>query len=66
MLINGVKLNIHPVEKMETEGEDDFDPCYVCGQGDDEANLLICDSCDEKICHVYCDRGLRGRMPGLD
>lgn len=65
MTINGDRLDIQPIEKMETE-DDDFDPCYMCGSAEDEANLLICDFCDARICHVYCDRALRGRMPATD
>lgn len=61
MLVNGSRLEIEPVQKMETE--DDFDPCYVCGGVDDESNLLICDGCDVKICHVYCDSALKGKLP---
>ena len=31
------------------------DACYVCGVGDDnEANLLVCDKCDYRICHIVC------------
>ena len=31
------------------------DACYVCGVGDeDEANLLVCDKCDYRVCHIKC------------
>ena len=30
------------------------DACYVCGVGDDEDNLLVCDKCDYKVCHYVC------------
>jgi len=31
------------------------DVCYECGVDDEEEKLLICDTCDYKICHFYCD-----------
>ena len=30
------------------------DACYVCGSGDDEAHLLVCDHCNRRICHTTC------------
>lgn len=30
------------------------DACYVCGIGDNEDQLLVCDKCDYKICHISC------------
>ena len=42
---------------------DNFDdiPCYVCNRITDAKNMLICDKCDQKFCHYYCD-GLK-RLP---
>lgn len=31
------------------------DVCYECGTNDEEDKILICDSCDFKTCHFYCD-----------
>ena len=28
---------------------------YVCGRDDNEGQLLICDNCDTRVCHTYCD-----------
>lgn len=44
---------------QEYEGGEEFimefaDACYVCGIGDDEDKLLVCDRCDYKICHYTC------------
>ena len=33
----------------------DDNPCYVCNRFDDPNNMLICDKCDVKCCHYYCD-----------
>ena len=30
-------------------------PCYVCNRFTDPKNMLICDKCDQKYCHYYCD-----------
>lgn len=30
------------------------DACYECGVGDEEDKLLVCDSCDYKVCHYTC------------
>ena len=30
------------------------DACYECGVGDNEDQLLVCDKCDYKICHISC------------
>lgn len=30
------------------------DECYVCQRGDRENDLLICDSCLSKVCHIFC------------
>ena len=30
------------------------DACYLCGEGDDEAGLLVCDHCDYRVCHFEC------------
>jgi len=29
--------------------------CQICNRGNDEDNLLICDSCGTNVCHTYCD-----------
>ena len=40
------------------------DACYMCGIGDeDEDKLLVCDSCDYRVCHYTCC-GLQGVPTG--
>ncbi|CAI2382844.1 unnamed protein product [Moneuplotes crassus] len=29
--------------------------CYVCNRNDSQESLLVCDCCDIKVCHTYCD-----------
>ena len=41
------------------------DVCYECGQEDNEDQLFVCDSCDYKICHWYCEPG-RKNPPAND
>lgn len=40
--------------------------CYVCGRGDNENVLLICDMCDFNCCHIYCDETLGNTIPEGD
>ena len=35
------------------EYTDEFQPCSICGDDDNEAVLLLCDGCDI-ACHTYC------------
>lgn len=53
------------VEKKELVYESEYDHylCYMCGSGEDEHVLLICDDCDFYCCHVYCDPDLKGKLP---
>ena len=32
------------------------DVCYGCGLDDNDNQLFVCDKCDYKICHWYCDK----------
>ncbi|XP_042308193.1 bromodomain adjacent to zinc finger domain protein 2A isoform X2 [Sceloporus undulatus] len=36
--------------------------CLVCRKGDDDENLLLCDSCD-RGCHLYCHRPKMTEVP---
>ncbi len=29
--------------------------CYRCGQYGDDGNMLICERCEARACHWYCD-----------
>lgn len=46
--------------------EEDYFLCYVCGRGDNENVLLICDNCDFYCCHIYCDPSLNNTIPEGD
>ncbi|XP_053157523.1 bromodomain adjacent to zinc finger domain protein 2A isoform X2 [Hemicordylus capensis] len=39
--------------------------CLVCRKGDDDENLLLCDSCD-RGCHLYCHRPKMTEVPPGD
>ncbi|XP_070596718.1 bromodomain adjacent to zinc finger domain protein 2A isoform X8 [Erythrolamprus reginae] len=39
--------------------------CLVCRKGDDDENLLLCDSCD-RGCHLYCHRPKMMEVPDGD
>ncbi|XP_039193275.1 bromodomain adjacent to zinc finger domain protein 2A isoform X2 [Crotalus tigris] len=39
--------------------------CLVCRKGDDDENLLLCDSCD-RGCHLYCHRPKMAEVPDGD
>ncbi|XP_077780040.1 bromodomain adjacent to zinc finger domain protein 2A isoform X1 [Podarcis muralis] len=39
--------------------------CLVCRKGDDDENLLLCDSCD-RGCHLYCHRPKMTEVPAGD
>ncbi|XP_048343814.1 bromodomain adjacent to zinc finger domain protein 2A isoform X2 [Sphaerodactylus townsendi] len=39
--------------------------CLVCRKGDDDENLLLCDSCD-RGCHLYCHRPRMTEVPAGD
>jgi Ring finger domain len=47
---------IKPVVNEEVNDwvESFADSCYVCEQGGDEPQLLVCDRCNFNICHTYC------------
>ena len=32
------------------------DVCYVCTEGDNEEELLVCDICNWRVCHFKCDQ----------
>ena len=34
--------------------------CYVCQEPKDINLTLVCDECDIKACHTYCDEKLDG------
>lgn len=42
-----------------------FQTCLVCRKGDDDENLLLCDSCD-RGCHLYCHRPKMTEVPAGD
>lgn len=44
---------IDPSMIVEEEDIQNDDPCIVCQEYGDEAELLICDGCDS-MCHVFC------------
>ena len=48
--------------------EDLVEPfCYQCNSDHNNNELLICDKCNIKICHVSCDEAiLDGRVPEGD
>ncbi|XP_077184711.1 bromodomain adjacent to zinc finger domain protein 2A isoform X2 [Paroedura picta] len=39
--------------------------CLVCRKGDDDENLLLCDSCD-RGCHLYCHQPKMTEVPAGD
>ena len=55
-----------PLEYIEEEIEVDK-ACYICLSDENEHELLICDKCNFKICHVECDEDiLDSRIPSGD
>lgn len=54
------RIEVAPKSQVWEPAEFDFiteyaDVCYECGVDDEEEKLMICDTCDYKICHYYCD-----------
>ena len=37
------------------DDDSDDEGCYICGKNTDQANLLVCDRCQEIYCHYYCN-----------
>ena len=49
------------VEGLDAPPRDHETLCEVCGEGDDEPRLILCDGCDEGW-HTYC---LRPKLPSV-
>ncbi|XP_032819198.2 lysine-specific demethylase 5D-like isoform X2 [Petromyzon marinus] len=49
------KMELKPVQLKEADiiANVDLYECLVCGRGDDEAKLLLCDGCDDSY-HTFC------------
>ena len=55
------------IQKKEYRlNEEDYYICYVCGRGDNEHVLFLCDECDFYSCHIYCDERLNNVIPEGD
>ena len=57
-------IKVEPKEMVFRE--EDYFVCYVCGRGDHENVLLICDICDFYCCHIFCDPALNNTIPEGD
>lgn len=48
-------MNPSPKSENVIDGLNEVDKvCYVCNTHESPDKLMICDSCDFKICHTYC------------
>jgi len=61
-------VQVQPKQQQQQYADDDLDDmdnflvndlaevdCYVCQRSEDEHLMLICDFCNIKCCHTYCD-----------
>ena len=47
--------NNEDVNNENNDDDSDDEGCYICGKDTDQANLLVCDRCQEIYCHYYCN-----------
>uniref|UniRef100_A0A8D2J5Q8 Bromodomain adjacent to zinc finger domain 2A n=1 Tax=Varanus komodoensis TaxID=61221 RepID=A0A8D2J5Q8_VARKO len=60
-----VSLCIYQLERSIAWEKSVVRTCLVCRKGDDDENLLLCDSCD-RGCHLYCHRPKMTEVPPGD
>uniref|UniRef100_A0A670HYT6 Bromodomain adjacent to zinc finger domain 2A n=1 Tax=Podarcis muralis TaxID=64176 RepID=A0A670HYT6_PODMU len=60
-----VSLCIYQLERSVAWEKSVVRTCLVCRKGDDDENLLLCDSCD-RGCHLYCHRPKMTEVPAGD
>ena len=50
---------------MFIDNEDVIDAdeiCYICGSDENMYLMLVCDGCNKKTCHTYCDNRIEGNL----